>query len=460
VSELAAIGAPTRTLMLVLFGVYNLLVIAFAAGVWASAGTKRSLRFAAVTFVVYAVVGQVTQMFSPMNPRGSVATATDVGHIVLTAVEVLSIVLFIAFGSGARGRGFRVFSVLSILIIMAGGIVTGMLSTHMTALASSTPWAGITERVNIYGTMLWIAALAVVLMRARMADAPITVGDDATEAAGRHKKVVALVGSPHRGGATYTAVRKFLENLESFGDVQGEVVGLSDYELGVCRGCKACFDRGEESCPLGDDRDVLIRKMMDSDAVVFASPNYSWHVSGLMKVFLDRLGFLFHRPRFHGKTATSIVVQGVYRGREIRKYLEFVAGGLGFNVVKGSVIRTLEPMTEKAVQKMDRALAEQSRRFHDRLLRPAYPAPSLFELMMFRMGRSGIKLGVGEDKPDHRYYRDHGWFESDFYYPIHLGPFKRAAGAVFDWAGTHLSVFQVADEAASVERPQSSVSSS
>lgn len=261
----------------------------------------------------------------------------------------------------------------------------------------------------------------------------IMAGDTAGEA-GRRKQVTAFVGSGHRGGATFTAARKFLENLESFGDVDGEIVVLGDYDIGVCRGCKACFERGEERCPLGDDRDVLIDKMMASDAVVFASPNYSFQVSGMMKVFLDRLGFAFHRPRFHGRTSTSIVVQGIYGGGKIVKYLDFVGGGLGFNVVKGSVVRTIEPMTEKALQKMDKALAEHSRRFHGRLLRPAHPAPSLLGLMAFRMGRTSIKLMLGEDKRDHTYYRDHGWFESDYYYPTHLGPLKKAAGVLFDWA--------------------------
>jgi multimeric flavodoxin WrbA len=268
-----------------------------------------------------------------------------------------------------------------------------------------------------------------------------------TEDVGDHKKVVVLMGSPHRGGATYVASRKFLDYLESFGDVQGEILALSDYDIGMCRGCKACFDRGEERCPLKDDRDVLIQKMSDADGVVFASPHYSWQVSGVMKVFLDRIGFLFHRPRFHGKTATSIVVQGIALGGRVRKYLEFVAGALGFKVVKGSVIRTLEPMTEKAVQQMDEALAEQSRRFRAQLLRPAYPAPSLFRLAMFRMSRTGIKLNAPQDKRDWAYYRDQGWFESGYYYPAHLGPLKRAAGALFDWAGAHTSTFQVAQDA-------------
>jgi NAD(P)H-dependent FMN reductase len=274
-----------------------------------------------------------------------------------------------------------------------------------------------------------------------------------TPTAENPKKVTVLMGSPHRGGATYTAARKLLDDLESYGDIRGEIVALSDYNVGVCRGCKTCFDRGEERCPLKDDRDVLIEKMMDSDAVVFASPNYSWQVSGVMKVFLDRIGFLFHRPRFHGKIATSVVVQGIGFGGRIRKYLEFVARGLGFRTVKGSVIRTLEPMTEKALLKMDRALAAQSRRFHDRLLRPAYPAPSFFELMMFRMGRTGIKRGAPKDGRDHAYYRDQGWFESDYYYPTHLGPLKKAAGALFDLAGAHM--FKVADEAGAGRPPSS-----
>lgn len=98
-------------------------------------------------------------------------------------------------------------------------------------------------------------------------------------------------------------------------------------------GCLSCFNRGEEFCAFRDDRDVLIGKIMGSDGVVFATPNYSFNVSGMMKIFLDRLGFLFHRPSFFGKAFTGIVAQGIYGGEKIVKYLDFVGNGLGFNVV-------------------------------------------------------------------------------------------------------------------------------
>jgi hypothetical protein len=164
VSELSAIGAPTRPLIVALFSIYNVLVIAFAIGVWPSVGKKRFLRIAAIMLVIYAVIGEVTLLFSPMNLRGSAMAANDVGHITLTAVEVLSIVLFMAFGSGADGKWFRVYSIATIVTLMVAGILTGMLSTQMTAEAASTPWAGVAERVNIYGTMLWILVLALTLL--------------------------------------------------------------------------------------------------------------------------------------------------------------------------------------------------------------------------------------------------------------------------------------------------------
>ncbi len=246
------------------------------------------------------------------------------------------------------------------------------------------------------------------------------------------KKVTAFVGTA-RKKHTHYAVRHFLSVLESLGDVESEIVALTDYKLELCRGCKACFNKGESFCPLQDDRDLLIAKMMRSDGVIFASPNYSFNVSAIMKMFLDRLGFVFHRPCFFGKVFTSIVVQGIYGGPKIVQYLDFVGGGLGFNVVKGSCVTALEPMTEKEQRKIDGILANQSRRFHDRLSQPLCPVPSLFQLMIFRMSRTSIRLLPDKTYRDYTYYRDKGWFKSDYFYPVRLNVFKKAAGSLFDY---------------------------
>ena len=113
-----------------------------------------------------------------------------------------------------------------------------------------------------------------------------------------------------------------------------------------------------------DDRDALIEKISASDGVVLATPNSSFQVSRLMQTFLDRLGFVFRRPRFFGKAFTSIVVQGVYRGPGIVEYLGFVGKSLGFNTVKGSCVATLEPMTAKLRRNAEQAILQETARSH------------------------------------------------------------------------------------------------
>jgi len=245
------------------------------------------------------------------------------------------------------------------------------------------------------------------------------------------KKVTAFVGSAHKKN-THKAVVQFLNSLQALGDVEYEIVTLSDYKLGICRGCRLCFEKGEEFCPLKDDRDMLFDKIAASDGVVFATPNYCWQMSGIMKVFLDRFGFAFHRPRYFGKAFTSIVAQGFGGGNKIVKDLDLAASILGFNTLKGMIVTGFDPRTEKEQQKIDRNLAEQSKRFYALLAKSAYPVPTLFQLMVFRMGRTTVNRKADPKSIDYRYYAEKGWFESDYFYPTRLGVLKKAVGNLFD----------------------------
>jgi multimeric flavodoxin WrbA len=250
-------------------------------------------------------------------------------------------------------------------------------------------------------------------------------------------KVTAFVGSA-RKKHTYNATEKFLQKLQSLGDIEYEIVPLSDYNLKTCKGCVQCFNKGEELCPLKDDRDKLIEKMNNSDGIIFSSPNYSFSVSGLMKVFLDRLGFIFHRPRFFGKAFTCIVVQGFYGANKIIDYFNFIGKGLGFNVVNGSSLNSLEPMTEKEQKKTDRIIEKHSKKFYSTLIRKEYPNPTLFQLMIFRMARTSAKVLLDESWRDYTYFKSNGWFGSDYYYPAQLNPIKKMAGNFFDFMFTRI----------------------
>jgi hypothetical protein len=176
VSELSAIGAPTRPLWIAMSIVYALLVIAFGVGVWLSAGSKRSLRVTAILLVLFGAIGQLWLWFAPMHLRGTVALATDAPHIAFAGAQVLVMVLFMAFGSGARALGFRIYSIATIVVMLGAGIAP---STQVQAIAAGqpTPWMGAIERVSVYLPVLWVGALAIVLLTAGNFAIAIAAGD-------------------------------------------------------------------------------------------------------------------------------------------------------------------------------------------------------------------------------------------------------------------------------------------
>ena len=251
------------------------------------------------------------------------------------------------------------------------------------------------------------------------------------------KKVTAFIGSARRK-TTYEAIKAFESGLKKQGEIEFEYVFLSDYNLEFCKGCKMCFDKGEAHCPINDDRDLLIEKINASDGIIFATPNYAFHVSATMKNFIDRIAYVFHRPRFFGKTFTGVVTQGIFGGRKILKYLENTGSNLGFVTVKGCLVNTLEPMSEAQEKKMRETVEKASRRFYDALVGNHYPSPSFFRLMIFRMTRTGLKYAKVK-LYDYQYYKEKGWLESDYFYETTLGPVKKISGRLFDFMGRKMA---------------------
>jgi hypothetical protein len=83
VSELSAIGAPTRALWVSLGTVYTLLAAIFGLGVWKSANGNRSLKMIGIFMFIYGLLGF---FWPPMHQREVLAaggaTLTDTLHIV------------------------------------------------------------------------------------------------------------------------------------------------------------------------------------------------------------------------------------------------------------------------------------------------------------------------------------------------------------------------------------------
>lgn len=164
ISELSAIGAPTRALWIAMTFIFNPLLVAFGIGIYGTGDANRSLRITGFLVTVWGLLGFIW-LFFPMNMRGAIGSSTDTMHLVMAGITVLLMTFFMGFGASAHGTRFRSFSVLTILTMLFFGALTGQQAPNVAAQLP-TPWMGVMERISVYSPMLWIFVLAIVLLNA------------------------------------------------------------------------------------------------------------------------------------------------------------------------------------------------------------------------------------------------------------------------------------------------------
>lgn len=167
ISELSAVGAPTRTMWIAAGVVYQLLAFAFGFGVLRMAGRQRTLRIAGWILVVSAVVGPLW-WFAPMHQREVLAADggdwRDTMHLVLAGVSSLEFFAVMGVAAFAFGRGFRLYTFAAIAVMFVFGMLMNTMVNDV-ADNADTPWLGIWERITVEGAMLWQAVFAAVLIR-------------------------------------------------------------------------------------------------------------------------------------------------------------------------------------------------------------------------------------------------------------------------------------------------------
>ena len=167
ISELSAIGAPTRPLVVTLGIIYDVLLIAFGLCVWVLAGQRRrALRLTGGLLVGIGGIGLVSTQF-PMHFRGAEMTFTDTMHWTIAGVVVLLILLMIAVGVIAYRNWFRLYSIGTLVTLLVVGMWSIFVGGAQIAAQQSTPFFGVMERITVYGYLAWVAVLAIVLLRVK-----------------------------------------------------------------------------------------------------------------------------------------------------------------------------------------------------------------------------------------------------------------------------------------------------
>jgi hypothetical protein len=163
ISELNAIGAPTRTLSIVLGIMGYAVLVAFGVGVWRSAAGRRILRVAGGALMAIGVLAWFGLPLLPMHVRGAEQSLTDTLHVAQLAVAGPLLLVVIGCGAAAFGWGFRLYSAATVLVMLAFGGWSGTYADRMVD-GLATPWMGVIERTSVYSYQLWFVVFALALI--------------------------------------------------------------------------------------------------------------------------------------------------------------------------------------------------------------------------------------------------------------------------------------------------------
>jgi len=166
ISELGAIGAPSRFLFTLLLIPAYLLLVIFGVGIWQSAETRRRLKIAAGLLIAFGVIAVTLGPFVSMHLRGSEQGLAGTLHLVEGGLEMLILLMAMLFASGAFDRKFLIYSIATIALMLIFGAWSGMDASLLEA-GKPTPWLGVKERIMWYAYQLWFIALALRLLQQR-----------------------------------------------------------------------------------------------------------------------------------------------------------------------------------------------------------------------------------------------------------------------------------------------------
>jgi multimeric flavodoxin WrbA len=242
-------------------------------------------------------------------------------------------------------------------------------------------------------------------------------------------KVLAIMGSPRKKGNTFQAVARVKDILSSLDkSLDFEYLFLADCRLEMCKGCFTCFAKGEDKCPLKDDRDLIYSKMTEADGIILAAPTYAMGVPALMKNFIDRLAYTLHRPCFFDKAFLAVsTVGGVMGMKQALEQLALLSSGAKKALRLGVPMPPIcMPMLEKKATKRIRKTTGQ---FYKAMQKTKRKLPGFADFAYFGAFKtmSAFESYKNACPADNAYYQH----RSAYFYPIEGHAVRRFFGRLF-----------------------------
>jgi len=134
-------------------------------------------------------------------------------------------------------------------------------------------------------------------------------------------KVLGIMGSPRRQSNTEILLDEALEGAREAG-AEVEKVLASKLKISPCLEIYACLKDG--NCAIKDDMQLLYKKLLEADHIIFASPIFFYSITSQAKAIIDRCQALWVRRHVlgMGKEDTRVrrgvfVSVGATRGKKL-----------------------------------------------------------------------------------------------------------------------------------------------
>jgi multimeric flavodoxin WrbA len=157
---------------------------------------------------------------------------------------------------------------------------------------------------------------------------------------------------------------------------------------------------------------MILDEMLSADGVLFESPVYVNTITSIMKNFIERVGYISHRPIFHDKFAMLMAVCGGFGADEANRYMDDIFSSFGFNIVSSVELR-IGTKSERE-KTYNRGLTTATfDTLISRIEKGERNSPSLRQLIMFEIFKLLAEKFPDTYQADYEYYKDKPEFPYD-----------------------------------------------
>ena len=101
-------------------------------------------------------------------------------------------------------------------------------------------------------------------------------------------KLLAIYGSPRKGGVTDTLLDMFIEGMEGRLNLDVAKIYIRELKIEGCRECYKCRSNGG-ICVIDDDMQMVYRYLEEADIIVLSAPIFFYNFNAQVKAMVDRI---------------------------------------------------------------------------------------------------------------------------------------------------------------------------